>query len=296
MTVHRRFQHETGLIETPDGKIWYKASGIGSGNPVITLHGGPGFPHDYLEPLESLGRNRTVIFYDQLGCGRSDRPDNTSLWRIERFVEELETVRQELQIEKFHLLGSSWGTMLGMDYYLRYPNRVASLIFKSPCLSAKLWAEDAQKLCTEMGEDWNRIVTHHEATGTTSSEEYKNAKEQFGRKFICRLDHKPVESERSKLGFNPQVYLTMWGPAEFTATGNLKDYDRVSDLTKIRVPTLFLCGRYDEARPETVEYYQRQVPASKLVVFEQSAHVSHLEETEEFIRVVSDFLLETDKL
>jgi proline iminopeptidase len=287
--ISQKIQHETGKIVTKDGEIWFKISGEGNGFPVICLHGGPGFAHDYLEPLELLGTERKVIFYDQLGSGRSTCPKDSSLWRIERFVDELEFVRDVLKIEKFHLFGSSWGTMLGMDYYLKYPESVASIVFKSPCLSAKLWASDAKKLCAQMGPEWNRITFMHETAGTTDSAEYKEAKEQFSKRFICTLEKSPIELERAKLGFNADVYMTMWGPSEFTATGNLKDYDRTADLPKIKVPTLFTCGRYDEATPETVKIYQKQVPGSQLAIFENSAHVAHLEEAELFRSVVSRF-------
>jgi proline iminopeptidase len=287
--VIQKIQHETGRIATSDGEIWYKISGHGRGTPVITLHGGPGFAHDYLEPLEILGVDRKIVFYDQLGSGRSDWPKNISLWTIDRFVDELEFIRIALKIDRFHLFGSSWGAMLGMDYYLKYPDAVESVAFKSPCLSAKLWAEDAKKLCRQMGEEWNRLTAAHEAAGTTDSSEYKEAKESFSRKFVFRGEKMPIEMERAKLGFNSEVYLTMWGPAEFTSTGNLKDYDRVSDLPKIRVPALFTCGRFDEATPETVTIYHRQVPDSKMVVFENSAHVAHLEEPALFRKVLSEF-------
>jgi len=105
--------------------------------PLLLLHGGPGASHDYLEPLEPLSDERPVIFYDQLGCSNSDRPDDQSLWTIERFVEELEQVRETLQLREVHILGQSWGTMLGVEYMLmKKPHGVTSLILSGPCLSA----------------------------------------------------------------------------------------------------------------------------------------------------------------
>lgn len=280
---------KSGQIPTPAGKIWFRLVGESEKTPVVTLHGGPGFPHDYLEPLEVVGHDRKILFYDQLGCGRSDRPKQTDSWNCAHFVEELETIRKTLEIEKWHLLGSSWGTMLGMDYYMAYPQHVASIVFKSPCLSAPQWAEDAKRLCREMGPEWLALTQKHEAEGTTSSAEYMDAKNKFNARFLCRLPDMPLPLSRSVVGNGNDVYQTMWGPSEFTATGNLKNYDRTSELRNIRVPTLFTCGRYDEATPETVSRQAALVPGGRLVIFEKSAHCAHLEEPDLFIETVSKF-------
>src|SRR5688500_13940495 len=111
MAASGRWQRE-GYVAVEGGRVWYGVVGAGAGAPLLALHGGPGYPHDYLEPLERLAGERPVIFYDQLGCGRSDRPDEPALWRVERFVDELGRVRAELSLEQVHLLGHSWGSML----------------------------------------------------------------------------------------------------------------------------------------------------------------------------------------
>jgi proline iminopeptidase len=123
-----------GYIPVEGGRVWYKIVGAGTpGIPLLTLHGGPGYPHDYLEPLEQLAGERPVIFYDQLGCGRSDRPNDRALWRVDRFVRELAQVRQALGLERIHLFGHSWGAMLAVDYLLSGAS-AASLILASPAL------------------------------------------------------------------------------------------------------------------------------------------------------------------
>ena len=110
---------EEGYIDVPGGKVWYRAVGDNAdGTPLLCLHGGPGFTHYYLEPLEALADRRRVIFYDQLGCGRSDRPGDLSLWNVDRFVAELAQVRSALNLDRLHLFGSSWGGMLAMQYVL----------------------------------------------------------------------------------------------------------------------------------------------------------------------------------
>ena len=132
-------QAKEGYVNVPGGRVWYEVLGRGDGLPLITLHGGPGSTHFGLEPLRALAEDRPVVLYDQLGCGNSDRPDDPSLWRVERFVEELHLLAAALGWERFHLLGHSWGTMLGMDYYLSNPQGVLSVVQSSPCISIARW-------------------------------------------------------------------------------------------------------------------------------------------------------------
>ena len=135
-------QTKEGYVDVPGGKVWYEVLGDGDGLPLITLHGGPGSTHFGLEPLQALADDRPVVFYDQLGCGNSDRPDDPSLWRVERFVEELHILKDALGLDQFHILGHSWGTMLGTDYYLTHPEGIVSLIQSSPCISIPKRLED----------------------------------------------------------------------------------------------------------------------------------------------------------
>jgi proline iminopeptidase len=282
-----RVVSETGFLTTAHGKVWTKICGESSGVPLIVLHGGPGTPHDYLEPLEKLSSNRKVVFYDQIGCGRSDRPEGMN-WTIDVFVEELEAVRATLGAPKVDLIGSSWGAIIAVEYQRKFSERVRSVIFQSPCLDAGVWAKDAEILCAEMGKDWNDIVQKHEAAGTTSSAEYTEAKNQFNARHVCRIDPMPIAIQRTFLGFGAEVYGTMWGPSEFTATGTLKHYS--ADLNALKCPVLFLCGRYDEATPASVKKFAERVPGSKFQIFENSSHTAPLEETGLFLNAVDKFL------
>jgi proline iminopeptidase len=141
-----------GFIQVTGGKVWYRIVGADKkGIPLLTLHGGPGARHDYFEPLEALAVDRPVIFYDQLGCGNSDRPSDTTLWTVARFVEELEQVRESLHLEKVHLMGGSWGTMLAVEYMLRKkPDGVVSLILSGPYLSTPKWVADQQMWISQL--------------------------------------------------------------------------------------------------------------------------------------------------
>ena len=153
-----------GYVEVPGGRVWYRIVGTDRpGTPVLCLHGGPGMPHDYLEPLEDLAASRPVVFYDQLGCGRSDRPADDSLWNTERFVEELAVVGAALGLERPHLFGNSWGGWLALQYILDRKPPLASLILSSSPPSVPRWISDCAELRAELDEPVRRVLDHHEA-------------------------------------------------------------------------------------------------------------------------------------
>ncbi|MDD3844930.1 MAG: proline iminopeptidase-family hydrolase [Syntrophorhabdaceae bacterium] len=279
-----------GFVEVTGGRVWYRIVGSGNETPVILLHGGPGSASDYLKPLEKLAVDRPVIFYDQLGSGRSDRPADRTLWRIERFVEELSRVRAALKLKDIHLYGHSWGTMIAVDYMLTKPAGVKSLILASPCLSVKRWVEDADALILQMPLQIRRVIRHHEREGTTGSKEYEQAVGEYLKRHLCRLDPWPPGLLQAFNMSNQEIYGIMWGPSEFHPTGNLKTYERVSRLREIRVPTFFTAGRYDEATPGATEWYRSHVPDSSLQIFEKSAHLPMFEEPETYLESIRGFL------
>ncbi len=283
---------QDGHIDVPGGKVWYRQAGADrKGAPLLVLHGGPGAPHDYLEPLESLSSERPVIFYDQLGCGNSEKPDDLSLWTIDRFLEELENVRRFLALKKIHILGQSWGSMLATDYILKMkPSGVQSLIFSGPCLSASRFLADQRAYLSQMPQDIQGIITEKEASGDFDSPEYQEAMMFYYKCHVCRLDPWPECLNRTLEKFGKSVYEHMWGPSEFTVTGTLKDYERAERLKEITENILFTCGRYDEATPETTTYYHRMHPGSEMVIFEDASHEHHLEKPREYLDAVRNFL------
>ncbi|BBH20682.1 amino acid amidase [Paenibacillus baekrokdamisoli] len=281
-----------GYIDVPGGRVWYIRLGESDQTPLLVLHGGPGNTHDPLKSaLEAIAEERPVIFYDQLGSGNSDGPTDPSLWRTERFVEELACVRDALNLKEVHILGHSWGTMLAASYLIHHKHSgVRSVIFSSPCLSAERWKQDADELLARLPDDVQRIIAHNEQQATTNSEAYQEAMKVYYDRYVCRLDPRPAIMTESRAKANKDIYMTMWGPSEFSPTGNLKTFDCTPQLHEISIPSLFVCGRYDEATPESTQYYQSLVPESEFHVFENSAHVSYLEETDEFVRIVRGFL------
>ena len=289
MKSHKSNSRE-GYVNVPGGRIWYQVVGTGDGIPLITVHGGPGSTHHGLEPLKALSDDRCVVFYDQLGCGKSDRPDDVTLWRTERFVEELHELRQCLGLDRVHVLGHSWGTMLAMDYYLAHPEGISSLVMSSPCISIPRWLEDCAEYRRQLPPQVQEALDRHERARTTDSDEYKAATEVFNRRHVHRMDPLPDPMVRAREGRGHAVYEAMWGPNEFYMTGSLRDYDRSDRLGEIKVPALFSCGRVDEATPRTTEWYHSLTPKSEFVVYENSAHMPHWEETDLYVSVVRAFL------
>lgn len=284
-----------GFIEVKGGKVWYQRNDLGMNKtPVIVLHGGPGSSHYSMQGLKVLAEQRPVIFYDQLGCGKSERPTDDSLWQLDRFVEELGQVRKALSLDEVHILGHSWGTTLAAAYMLTKPEGIKSVIFSSSCLSAPLWAADQERNRQKLPKDVQETLKTAESNGTTDSEKYKNATHEFNKHFVCRLDPWPEFLKKGAHLKNTEVYNIMWGPSEFHVTGNLKDFDCTQRLKEIKVPTLYTCGRYDEATPETTEYYHSLTLNSRFHVFENSAHMPYLEEPKAYLRVVGDFLQGVD--
>jgi proline iminopeptidase len=281
---------DEGFAEVPGGRVWYKIVGSGDRPPLLVLHGGPGMPHDYLEPLEAFANERPVIFYDQLGCGNSEKPDDVGLWRIERYVEELASIVGRLGLEGFIILGHSWGSMLATDYILTKPGSVMGLILAGPCLKVEWWLRDAEAYRRALPEEIRNTLDRHETAGTIDSEEYETASMAFYQRHFCRLDPWPAALQRTWDRLALPVYNTMWGPTEFHQTGNLGGYDRTDRLHEIVVPTFFTCGRYDEASPEATAEYHNLIHGSELLIYEQSSHTPHLEETANYLTDMRTFL------
>jgi proline-specific peptidase len=284
-----------GFIDFRGYRTWYESFGeaVDGRLPVVILHGGPGATHQYLEPLRSLASDgRRVIFYDQIGCGRSERPPDADFYTVQTFVDELATVREQLGLERCHILGQSWGGMLAMEYALTKPAGLASMIVADSPASMVLWVSEANRLRAELPPDVEATLRHHEAAGTTSDPAYVTAMDVFYARHVCRLDPMPdcfvrTAQAMANDGF---VYNYMNGPSEFHCIGTLKNWDITDRLHEITTPTLLLSGRYDEATPTIVGAIHERIAGSKWTVFENSSHTPHLEEPAAFEAAVLAFL------
>ena len=285
-----------GKIQLKSGfQVWVRRIGNADGIPLLTLHGGPGSGHDYLEPLEKLATDRPVILYDQLGCGKSNRPDDRSLWRMERFVAEVDEVREALNLQEVHLFGQSWGGMLAIEYMLTQPEGVASLILADSCASMPQLEQEIKRLKSELPNETIAILDRFEASGDFQNPEYRAAVVEFYKRHVCRLSSMPDCLLRTTENLkNNAVYETMNGPNELVITGNLRNWDRTGRLSELSVPTLILAGRYDEVTPACSETLHQGIAGSQLTVFEKSSHIPHIEEENKYLRVVSGFLSQVD--
>jgi proline-specific peptidase len=289
-------EQREGYVDAPGGKVWYKVVGDGPGAPLLVLHGGPGAGHDYLEPLEVLGDERPVVFYDQLGCGKSDIPDDESLWVIDRFVREVDAVRAALGLESVHLLGQSWGGFLAIEYMVTAaPKGIVSLTLASTCASVSGFIAGCKGLVAQLPAEVQETLARCEAEGDTQSPAYEAASGAFYQAYLCRLDPWPEATLRSMTNVRSSpVYPTMWGPAEFECTGTLGSWERADHLGAISVATLITSGRYDEMVPALQEQMRDAIAGSKWVCFENSSHSAHAEEPEEYARVLREFLGRTE--
>lgn len=278
-----------GHIDVPGGSVWYRRVGEGPGEPLLVVHGGPGFCHDYLTALDDLADRREVIYWDQLGCGRSERPEDASLWTVTRYVDEVDAVRSALGLERHHMFGNSWGGMLAMQYAIdRHPPLISLIISNSPA-SMPRFIEETTALKHQLPEDVQRTIDWHEEREFYACPEYQGAIALWYQTHICRMKPWPEGLERSFAGVGVGPYMAMVGPSEFKVTGNLKDWDVMPRLSEIDVPTLFLTGRYDEIPPEHVHDEHERVKGSEYILFENTAHLPFEEERERCIAALNDF-------
>lgn len=285
-----------GFVSFRGYRTWYRIVGDGEEDgklPVLFLHGGPGATHDYLEPLEAMAQTgRRAIFYDQIGCGKSDLPDDPSLWRVETFVEELGAVRDQLGLDRLHIFGNSWGGMLAMEYALTRPAGVESMIVASSPSSIPQWVAEANRLRADLPEDVQAMLTRHEEAGTTGDPEYEEACLVFYKRHVCRLDEWPECVLRSFQFIEDHgvVYQTMNGPSEFHITGPLKDWDITDRLGEIRIPTLVITGEFDEATPAINRTVSRAIPGAESVIYPAASHMAHVEDPAGYVNVLDGFL------
>jgi len=286
-----------GFVPFRGYRTWYRIVGDEPSHgklPVVLLHGGPGGTHDYLEPLEALAEagGRQVLFYDQIGCGKSDLPDDDSLWVVETFVDELDVIRRELGLDRIHLFGNSWGGMLAMEYALTRPHGLESLILASSPASIPQWVEETGKLRAQLPQAVQEVLDRHEAAGTTDDPEYEEAATVFYKRHVCRVEPWPDCVLRSFqfIAEHGVVYHTMNGPSEFHVTGNLRHWSVVDRLPEIHTPTFVVTGEHDEATPAINRTVAEGIPGAEAVIYPGASHMAHVEDTAGYVRLLDEFL------
>jgi L-proline amide hydrolase len=264
--------------------------------PVVILHGGPGAAHDYTDSFKLLAnRGRAVIHYDQLGCGRSThlRGRPADFWTVELFLDELDNLLRQLGIaDSYHVVGQSWGGMLGAEHGVMQPKGLRALVIADSPASMELWVAEANKLREALPADVQATLLKHEEAKTTDSPEYTAAVGVFYERHLCRVKPMPQEVARSfaQIAADPTVYHTMNGPSEFHVVGSLKRWSIIDRVHRIVAPTLLISGKYDEATPAVVQPFADGIKGARWEIFENSSHLPHVEETELCMQVVGDFL------
>jgi L-proline amide hydrolase len=286
-----------GFVPFSIGRTWYRSLAAEHDEglvPLLCLHGGPGANWLHLKPYEALSDRRRVVFYDQLGAGNSavTEPHEPAMWTPELYVEEVDAVREALGLERVHVLGHSWGGMLGMQYASGRPEGLVSLIVESSPASVPDWMPEVARLRSELPPEVEATLRAHEEAGTTDDPAYEEAVMVFYNRHLCRTDPWPdwlVQCFQA-LDANPEVYHSMNGPSEFHVIGTIKDWDISDRLGEIQVPTLVFSGRYDEVTPAVTEAAHRAIPGSEYVVMEESSHMAQAEQPEETLALVREFL------
>ena len=265
---------------------------------LFLLNGGPGLPCNYLRDPHYehlINKGIRIITYDQLGCGESSKPKDLSLWSIDRYVEELEFVRNELNLGKLNLLGHSWGGWLAIEYSLKYKKNLNKLILENTCGDMPHLISELNRLREALGSETVKMMLRHEAEGTLDHPEYQAAITILNYRHVCRLDEWPAPLTRSLNDWNMDVYGTMQGPNEFTFTGNYSTWSRLKDISNVNVPVLVTCGMHDELTPACSMLMHNQFPKSEIKVFKNSSHMPFYEEPDEYFKLLLDFLNRNSK-
>ncbi len=290
----------TGIAPFGEWQTWYRVTGDLSSpmTPLVVVHGGPGCTHDYVLALAELARSgRPVIHYDQIGAGRSTHlPERGGdFWTVDLFLRELDNLLEHLGVkDRYHLLGQSWGGMLGAEHALRRPAGLRSLVISNSPASMELWVKGATRLRSKLPADVRDALDRHEADGTIDDPAYVAATRVFYDHHVCRVVPNPPEvvATDALRDQDPTVYHTMNGPNEFFCVGTLRTWSVVDEVRSVVAPTLIISGAFDEATPEAVQPFADNIPGARWEILGNSSHMPFVEEPGAYLTMVEGFLAE----
>ena len=288
------------MVPVEGGRIYVRVNGDLNGPrpPLIYAHGGPGSGHAALVPLTALADERAVILYDQLDTGRSDAPLDPQNWRVSRFVDEIDRIREALGVKRWHMGGGSWGGTLAIEYGARRRPEMASLIVQSPLVSTRSWLADANLLRSRLPTQWRATLDACDRPAPPTAGQCEAATDAFYAAHLKRGQLAPDLAEyeaRQPALTGDTLYERMWGKTEFASTGTLKDYDGEPLLARLDGPrTLFVCGEYDEARPATVAAFARRVPGASFREVKGSAHVITIDRPDAYLALLREWMARHD--
>lgn len=290
-------------INTPAGEfnVWTKRIGNNPSLKVLLLHGGPAATHEYFECFDSFFPREGIeyYYYDQLGSYYSDQPSDTSLWNIDRFVEEVEQVRIALKLDSsnFFLLGHSWGGILAMEYALKYQKNLKGLIISNMMASCPEYGKYADEvLAKQMDPAVLAEIKALEARKDFSNPRYMELLiPNHYKKHICRLEEWPDPVNRGFKHLNYEIYLMMQGPSELGIAGKLATWDRKSDLKNIKVPTLVIGSKYDTMDPAHMEWMASQFPHGNYLYCPEGSHMAMYDDQKTYFKGLVKFIKSVDK-
>ncbi len=289
-------------ITTPVGefKVWTKRFGKNPRIKVLLLHGGPAMTHEYMECFETFFQREGFEFYeyDQLGSYYSDQPLDSSLWTTERFVEEVEQVRQAIGADStnFYVLGNSWGGILGMEYALKYQKHLKGLLISNMVASAPEYGKYADEvLSKQMDPTALAEIKKIEANKDFGNPRYMELLiPHFYHEHICRLKEWPDGLNRALKHVNGTVYTMMQGPSEFGISGRLANWDIKDRLKEIAIPTLMIGAKYDTMDPKAMEEQSTMVQKGRFLFCPNGSHLSMWDDQEVFMSGVIKFIRDVD--
>jgi proline iminopeptidase len=289
-------------IDTPRGRfaVWTKRVGNNPELKVLLLHGGPGATHEYLEACDSYlpAAGIEYYYYDQLGSGHSDQPDDPSLWDLDRFVDEVEQVRGALALgpENFVLYGQSWGGILAIEYALAHQQQLRGLVISNMMASAPAYTAYAEQVLTPaLDQDALAEIKAIEATGDTENPRYMHLLiPHYYERHLLRMPEAdwPDPAQRALAHINPKIYIPMQGPSELgmSAEAKLAHWDRVGDLHRIEVPTLVIGARYDTMDPAHLRMMAGLLPRGRYLHCAEGSHLAIYDDQQTYFAGLIDFL------
>ena len=289
-------------IKTPAGdfNVWTKRFGNNSKIKVLLLHGGPAMTHEYMECFETFFQKQGFEFYeyDQLGSYYSDQPKDSSLWTTERFVEEVEQVRQAIGADStnFYVLGNSWGGILAMEYALKYQKHLKGVLVANMVASAPEYGKYAEEvLSTQMKPEVLSEIRAIEAKKDFQNPRYMELLiPNFYHEHICRLKEWPDALNRSLKHANGEIYTMMQGPSEFGISGRLAQWDIKDRLKDIYVPTLMVGAKYDTMDPNAMEEQSKLVKNGRFLFCPNGSHLAMWDDQQVFMNGVIKFIKDVD--
>jgi proline iminopeptidase len=285
-------------IQTPSGtfKVWTKRYGNNPKIKILLLHGGPAMTHEYMECFQTFFQREGYEFYeyDQLGSYYSDQPKDTTLWKIDRFVEEVEQVRKAIGADEsnFYILGNSWGGILGMEYALKYQKNMKGLLVSNMVASAPEYGKyAAEVLAKQMKPEVLAEIRAIEAKKDFSNPRYMELLvPNFYNKHICRLKEWPDAVNRSFKHGNNSIYVQMQGPSEFGISGLLEKWDIKNRLNEITVPTLMIGAKYDTMDPKAMEEQSKLVQNGSYLYCPNGSHLAMWDDQKIYMEGVISFI------